>query len=113
MSWGRRITQAHSQLLRSQPTQILYSLFVFVCFHFSFVFFVQLASGNGLETMRVWNVEHELCVNDVPLLGLESLEPHLVTHATSISSNGADMAWVGCADGAVRCYDLRLAPLQR
>jgi hypothetical protein len=63
--------------------------------------------------MRVWNVEHELCVNDIPLLGLESLEPHLVTHATSISSNGADMAWVGCADGAVRCYDLRLAPLQR
>lgn len=86
---------------------------MFFCLCLLLFLFFQLASGNGLETMRVWNVEHELCVNDIPLLGLESLEPHLVTHATSISSNGADMAWVGCADGAVRCYDLRLAPLQR
>lgn len=76
------------------------------------MFVFQLASGNGLEMIRIWNVEQELCVNDIPLLGMESVEVHAPLHATSITSNGADMSWVGCSDGALRCFDLRLSPLQ-
>jgi WD40 repeat protein len=70
-----------------------------------------LASGNGLDSMRIWNVEQELCVSDIPLIGHEhsELSP---AHATSIASDGGDIVWVGCADGSVRCFDLRLSPLE-
>lgn len=81
--------------------------------HVVLLLFVQIASGNGLETLRIWDVNAEQCINEIPIFGYESLEPHLGTYVTSMNTNGADMAWVGCYDGALRCFDLRLAPIDR
>lgn len=52
-------------------------------------------------------------MSDIPLLGAESLESHAPTHATAMNSNGGDAIWVGCTDGAIRCFDVRMTPMER
>lgn len=74
---------------------------------------LQLASGNGLECLRLWDVSQEQCVSEIPIFGHESREPHLPSYVTSITTNGGDMSWLGCHDGALRCFDLRLPPVER
>lgn len=72
-----------------------------------------IASGNGLEVVRLWDVRQEQCINEIPIFGAESLEPHLPSYVTSMTSNGGDLAWIGCYDGTIRHFDLRLSPLER
>ena len=71
-----------------------------------------LASGNGLEHLRLWDVHQEQCISEIPILGHESLEPHLPTWVTSMDTNDGDLAWVGCIDGHLRCFDIRLPPVE-
>ena len=65
-----------------------------------------LAAGNGLEAIRVWDVNSELCVLDQPLLRSGVSNP---TYVTSLAvSDAGKVVHAGCRDGAVRSYDLRL-----
>jgi len=70
-----------------------------------------LASGNGLELIRVWNVDYEQCVAELPLHGASTLEPHMAAYVTSMTSDGRELAWAGCTDGMLRGFDLRIPPI--
>lgn len=72
-----------------------------------------LASGNGMEMIRVWDANAELCVLDQPLLRGNAKDTNVPTYVTSLAhSDGGRMLHAGCRDGAVRSFDVRMKTSQ-
>lgn len=85
-----------------------------------------LCSGNGMDSIRVWDLDSERCINEFDITNggkysnIKSATPsssgsatttlfseHFVTSMTSDHTD--NMLYTGHADGSVRIFDLRLA----
>eukprot|EP01135_Chromosphaera_perkinsii_P005237 Nk52_evm6s327 gene=Nk52_evmTU6s327 len=66
-----------------------------------------LLTSGDVRFIRIWNVEKELCVQDIPT-GADSC----VT-AISCDKIGGSLVCCGCGDGSVRMYDKRMSTMRK
>ncbi|XP_068158364.1 regulatory-associated protein of mTOR [Drosophila tropicalis] len=66
-----------------------------------------IVGGGSCRFLRIWDVERELRLNDLPLGRSEASVRVLSPFASNVR---CDLIVAGCADGSVRLFDKRLAP---